>query len=168
MQPAHWFQKRRSNKASCNPAAIKQDARHVKNRIYMRSRYLANLTVVQPQRHFLFISINNCIVFVLMGWSFLPNVLRPFKIYCAPPNLGIRTWICRSNFCSEAYIFRLELLWRVWNLRLGTPSLKYFLEDLCSGFLRPVKIHRSQSGLNSRTLDLGARTLPRDHRGRLN
>ena len=30
-------------------------------------------------------------VLVLMGWSFLPNALRPFKIYCAPPNLGIRT-----------------------------------------------------------------------------
>ena len=33
-------------------------------------------------------------VFVLKGWSLLPNALRPFKIYCAPPNLGIpRTWI---------------------------------------------------------------------------
>ena len=30
-------------------------------------------------------------VFVLMGWSLLPNALRPFKIYCAPPNLDIRT-----------------------------------------------------------------------------
>ena len=28
-------------------------------------------------------------VFVLMGWLLLPNPLRPFKIYCAPPNLGI-------------------------------------------------------------------------------
>jgi hypothetical protein len=28
-------------------------------------------------------------VFVLMGWSLLPNALRPFKIYCAPPNFGI-------------------------------------------------------------------------------
>ena len=26
---------------------------------------------------------------VLMGWSLLPNALRPLKIYCAPPNLGI-------------------------------------------------------------------------------
>ena len=31
------------------------------------------------------------LVFVLMGWSLLPNTLIPFKIYCAPPNLGIRT-----------------------------------------------------------------------------
>ena len=34
-----------------------------------------------------------CVVFVfficLMGWPLLPNALRPFKIYCAPPNVGI-------------------------------------------------------------------------------
>ena len=30
-------------------------------------------------------------VFVLMGWSLLLNALRPFQIYCAPPNLSIRT-----------------------------------------------------------------------------
>ena len=28
-------------------------------------------------------------VFVLMGGSLLPNALRPFRIYCAPTNLGI-------------------------------------------------------------------------------
>ena len=28
-------------------------------------------------------------IYVLMGWSLLPNALRPFKIYCDPPNLGI-------------------------------------------------------------------------------
>ena len=38
------------------------------------------------------------LVFVLMGWSLLPNALRPFQIYCAPPNLVISTWICRLNF----------------------------------------------------------------------
>ena len=27
--------------------------------------------------------------FFLMGWSLLPNALRPFQIYYAPPNLGI-------------------------------------------------------------------------------
>ena len=32
---------------------------------------------------------NANVVFVLMGWSMLPNALRPFKIYCAPVNLGI-------------------------------------------------------------------------------
>ena len=36
-----------------------------------------------------------------MRWSLLPKVLRTFKIYCAPPNLGIaRTWICRLNFAQ--------------------------------------------------------------------
>ena len=33
-----------------------------------------------------------------MGWPLLPNALRPIKIYCALPNLGIRTLICRLNF----------------------------------------------------------------------
>ena len=54
------------------------------------------------------------------------------------------------QFCSEAYFFRLEVLQRAWNLRLGTPSLKYLPEDLCSVFLRPQKIHRPQAGLNPR------------------
>ena len=48
------------------------------------------------------------------------------------------------------------------------PSLKSLPEDLCSGFLRPEKIHRPQSGLNQRTLDLEASTLPLDYRGRHN
>ena len=42
-------------------------------------------------------------------------------------------------------------------------SLKLLPEDLCSGFLRPEKNHRTQPGLNPRTLDLEANTLPRDH-----
>ena len=37
---------------------------------------------------------------------------------------------------------------------------------MCSGFLRPEKIHRPKSGLNPCTLDLKASTLPQDHRGR--
>ena len=47
------------------------------------------------------------------------------------------------------------------------PSLKSLPEDLCSGFLRPEKIHRPQSDFNPGTLDLEESTLPRDHRGRL-
>ena len=57
---------------------------------------------------------------VLKGWSLLPNALRPFQIYCAPPNLGIRTWICRLNFpwrpifsglrfCNEPDISELQV-----------------------------------------------------------
>ena len=52
-----------------------------------------NEEAVENQRgHFLF-------AFVLMGWSLLPNALRPFRVYCAPPNLGItKTWIRGLNF----------------------------------------------------------------------
>ena len=35
---------------------------------------------------------NNLFVFVLLGWSLLPNALRSFHIYSALPNLGI-TWM---------------------------------------------------------------------------
>ena len=49
-----------------------------------------------------------CIVLyciILMGWSLLPNVLQPFKIYYALPNLGIaRTWKCRLNFAQRSVI----------------------------------------------------------------
>ena len=58
------------------------------------------------------------------------------------------------KFGSEAYFFMLEVL------RLGTPSLKSLPEDLCLEVLRPEKIHRRQPGLNPRTLDLEASTLP--------
>jgi hypothetical protein len=43
---------------------------------------------------------------------------------------------------------------------LGTYGLKSLPEDLCSGFLRPGKIYRSQLGLYTRTLYLEASTLP--------
>ena len=32
---------------------------------------------------------NDLYCIVLMGWSLLPNSLRPFQIYCAPLNLDI-------------------------------------------------------------------------------
>ena len=42
-----------------------------------------------------YIKSDSCIV--LMGWSLLPNALRPFsRSIVLPPNLGItRTWICQ-------------------------------------------------------------------------
>jgi hypothetical protein len=46
------------------------------------------------------------------------------------------------------------------------PDLKSLPENICSGFLRPEKIHRPQLGLNPRTFDLEASTLHRDHRDR--
>ena len=42
------------------------------------------------------------LLIVLMGCSLLANALLPFKIHCASPNLGIRTWICRLNFAPRS------------------------------------------------------------------
>ena len=103
-----------------------------------------------------------------MGWSLLPNALRPFKIYCAPPNLGItRTWMCWLNFAQRPIFSGLRFFNEPKISDSGSPSLKSLPEDLCSGFLCPEKIHRLQSNLSPRTLDLEASRLPRDHRGRL-
>ena len=55
---------------------------------------------------------SNCIILyciVLKGCSMLPNALRPFQIYCAPPNLGIRTWICRLNYAQRPIFSGLRL-----------------------------------------------------------
>ena len=42
--------------------------------------------------------------YVFMGWSSLPNALRPCQMYCAPPNLGITgRWICRLNFAQRSF-----------------------------------------------------------------
>ena len=90
-----------------------------------------------------------------------------FKIYCAPPNLGItRTWICRLNFAQRPIFSGLRFFNEPEILDSGPESLKSLPEDLCSRFLRHEKIHRPQPDLNPRTLDLEASTLSRDHRGR--
>ena len=92
-----------------------------------------------------------CIVLyciVLKGWSLLPNALRPFQIYCAPPNLDIRIWICQLNVAQRPIFSSVRLF--------NEPEIS------CSGFLRPQKVHRAQPGLNLRTLDLEASTWPRD------
>ena len=36
-----------------------------------------------------FFHIGFVFVIVLMGWSLLPNAVRHFKMYCAPPIVGI-------------------------------------------------------------------------------
>ena len=67
--------------------------------------------------------------------SLLPNALRPFNTYYAPPNLGItRTWICRLNFAQRP-IFSC---FRFFN-EPEMSDLKSLPEDLCSGFLRSEK-----------------------------
>ena len=63
-------------------------------------------------------------------------------------------------FYSEAYFSVLRLFNEPEIFDSGPPAL---LEDLCSGFLRPEKIHRPQLDLNPQTLDLEASTLTRDH-----
>jgi hypothetical protein len=45
----------------------------------------------------------------------------------------------------------------------GPRACKSLQEDLCSGFLRSEKVHRPYRGMNPRTLDFEASTLPRDH-----
>ena len=74
------------------------------------------------------------------------------------------------KFCSEAYFLGLSFLNEPEISDSGPPT---YLndpeisdsgppEDLCSGFLRPEKIHRPQPVLNPHTFDLEASTLPRD------
>ena len=81
----------------------------------------------------------NVVVLYWWGGHCCPNALRPFMIYCAPPNLGItRTWICRLNFAQRP-------IFQAWGSLTSTksqtrdPSLKSIPEDLCSGVLRPEK-----------------------------
>ena len=69
------------------------------------------------------------------------------------------------KFCSEAYLgfFNEPVKSQTWD-----PQLKVRPGGLVFRiFLHPEKIHRPQPGLNPRTLDLEASTVPRDHRGRL-
>ena len=108
-----------------------------------------------------------CIVlYCFVGWSLLPNALRPFWNLLYSPNLGItRMWICRLNFAQRPIFSGLRFFNKP-EISEGTPSLKSFPEDLCSGFLHPEKINRPQPGLNPQTLDIEASTLPRDHQGR--
>ena len=87
-----------------------------------------------------------------------------FKIYCAPLNLGItRTWMCRLNFAQRP-IFSGYFLTSLKS-QTQDPQLKFPPGGLVLRVSRPEKIHRPQPGLNPRTIDLEATTLPRDHRG---
>ena len=52
--------------------------------------------------HKFIISKGDCIVFYWRSGDCCPIHCDLFKIYCAPPNLGIiRTWICRLNFVQR-------------------------------------------------------------------
>ena len=75
-----------------------------------------------------------------------------FKIYCTPPNLGIRTWICRLNFAQRPIFSGLRFFNEPKISRPGTPSLKSLPEDLCSGFLRPEKNQSASVGFEPANL----------------
>jgi len=48
---------------------------------------------------------------VLMGWSLLPNELRPFQdLLCSPEFKYFYDVNMLNKFCSEAYFSRLEVL----------------------------------------------------------
>ena len=51
--------------------------------------YLNGTTVNSHKDNYIYKYYCIVFVFVLMGWSLLPNALRPFKIYCAPPKLAL-------------------------------------------------------------------------------
>ena len=57
---------------------------------------------------------------VLMGWSLLPQCTATFSDILWPPNVAIRTWICRLKFAQRPIFSGL----RFWNLRLETPGIK--------------------------------------------
>ena len=59
-----------------------------------------------------------CIVLyciVLMGWSLLPNALRPFWDLLCSPNLDIRAWICRL-------ILLRDLFFQAWSCLTSLKS----------------------------------------------
>ena len=50
--------------------------------------------------------VNMCFFFLYLFWyggHCCPMHCDLFKIYCASPNLGIRTWICRLNFARGLF-----------------------------------------------------------------
>ena len=59
----------------------------------------------------LYCTVLYCIVLycIVLYWWFghcCPMYCDLFKIYCAPPNLGItRTWICRLKFAQRPFLF---------------------------------------------------------------
>ena len=81
---------------------------HGRKRIFNYNTKRGTKSLKLVEEGFRSIPILYCIVLyciVLMGWSLLRNALRPFKIYCAPPNLGIRTWICRIILLRGLFFF---------------------------------------------------------------
>ena len=110
---------------------------------------------------------------VLMEWSLLPNALRPFKIYCAPPNLGItRTWICRLNIAQRP-IFSGFWFFSEPEISQSGPSAYSPSRRNCAQDFYVLKKSIDLSRIWTREPWTSRRapypetsTLPRDHRGR--
>ena len=102
-----------------------------------------------------YFSFSHCIV--LMGWSLLPNELRPFWDLLCSPNLDTRTRICRLNFAQGPMFSGLRFS---MNLKSETrdPQLKVPPGGLVLGIFPSWK---------SPSTSIEASTLPRDRRGRL-
>ena len=103
-----------------------------------------------------------CICILYMFWwggHCCPMHCDPFFRFIVVPRILVLGR--RLNFAQRPIFSGL----RCFN-KPEISSLNSLPQDMCLGILRPEKIHRLQSGLNSRTLDLEASTLPRDHRGR--
>ena len=62
---------------------------HIVNFLHrlLQLKYPAHFAAITPSRAE--VTILLYLVFVLVGWSLLPNALQPFQIYCDPPNSGI-------------------------------------------------------------------------------
>ena len=87
------------------------------------------------------------------------------EIYCVPPNLSIRARICRINYAQRPIYLDLTFF-KEPEISDSGPQLKFPPGGFVLRIFKTWKTHRPQSDLNSRTLDLEASTLSRDHRDR--
>ena len=87
------------------------------------------------------------IFIVLMGWSLLPKAMHAtfFRIYCAPLNFGIRTWICRLHFAQRPIFSGFRFFNEPEISDLGPPDLSPPGGPVLRIFMS-WKIHRSQLG----------------------
>ena len=79
-----------------------------------------------------------------------------FEIYCAPPKLGIWTWICRLNFTQRPIFSGLR-----------DPQLKVPFGGLVLRIFTSWKNPSISVGFEPANLGSRGETLPRDHWGRL-
>ena len=79
----------------------------------------------------------DCIILYSFWWGFhcCPIHCDLFKIYCAPPNLGIaRTWICRLNFAQRPIFSGLRFFNEPEISDLGSPASSPFWRACAQDF----------------------------------